>query len=120
MADGSPCPLAELNACAGPTSEKGWWSTPFDARLIFYDPADLSRVASGETASWTPQPYAFLDLDDRLLLNPARVDQNALGTGDQRRYRLGDITYDRGNDLRYVLELFADGAKPVVHVWRVQ
>jgi hypothetical protein len=43
-----------------------------------------------------------------------------LGTGDQRRYRIGDVTYDRNNGLLYVLELFADGAKPVVHVWRVR
>lgn len=43
-----------------------------------------------------------------------------LGTGGQRRYRIGDIAYDRANDLLYVLELFADSAKPVVHVWRVR
>ena len=41
-----------------------------------------------------------------------------LGTGVQRRFRLGDVTFDRANGLLYVLELFADGAKPVVHVWR--
>jgi len=42
-----------------------------------------------------------------------------LGTGVQRRFRLGDVTFDRANGLLYVLELFADGAKPVVHAWRV-
>jgi hypothetical protein len=35
------------------------------------------------------------------------------------RYSVCDVAYDRGNGLLYVLELFADGAKPVVHVWRV-
>ena len=120
MADGSPCPPSEIIACPTPASNRGWWSTRFDSRLIFYDPADLARVASGEADSWTPQPYAFLDLDDRLLLHPPVEEEYTLGTGDQRRYRLGDITYDRENNLLYVLELFADNAKPVVHVWRVQ
>lgn len=120
MADGSPCPPTEIIACPAPASNRGWWSTRFDSQLIFYDPADLARVASGEVDSWTPQPYAFLDLDDRLLLNPPVEEEYTLGTGDQRRYRLGDITYDRANNLLYILELFADNAKPVVHVWRVQ
>jgi hypothetical protein len=43
-----------------------------------------------------------------------------LGTGVQRRNRIGAVAYDRNNDLLYVLELFADEAKPVVHVWRVE
>jgi hypothetical protein len=43
-----------------------------------------------------------------------------LDTGVQRRYRIGDVTYDRDHDLLYVLELFADEARPVVHVWRVR
>jgi hypothetical protein len=29
------------------------------------------------------------------------------------------VAYDRDHDLLYVLEQFADEAKPVVHVWRV-
>ncbi len=40
--------------------------------------------------------------------------------GDQRRARIGDVSYDRQSGLLYVLELYADGAKPVVHVWRVR
>jgi hypothetical protein len=52
-------------------------------------------------------------------MNPSGVDIDALGTGVQRRNRIGDVAYDRANNLLYVLELFADGAKPVVHVWRI-
>jgi uncharacterized protein (DUF2141 family) len=37
----------------------------------------------------------------------------------QRKTRIGDVAYDRANNLLYVLELFADGAKPVVHVWKI-
>ena len=91
-----------------------------DAQIIFYDPDDLARVAAGQVQSWEPQPYAALDLDDRLFLNPAGVEIELLGAGAQRRYRIGDVAYDRASDLLYVLELFADEAKPVVHVWRVR
>jgi hypothetical protein len=119
LADGSPCPPEDLSGCAGHNDYRGWWSTHFDAEFIFYDPADLARVAAGETASWEPQPYAVLDIDEHLFLNPSGVEQEMIGTGDQRRYRIGDVAYDRQNGLLYVLELFADEASPVVHVWRI-
>jgi hypothetical protein len=69
---------------------------------------------------WEPQPYTSLDIDDHLYLNPSGTDLDMLGTGEQRRYRIGDVAFDRANGLLYVLEQYADGAKPVVHVWRVQ
>jgi len=61
-----------------------------------------------------------VDIDETLLLNPAGIETDMLGTGVQRRHRIGPVAYDRNNDLLYVLELFADEAKPVVHVWGVQ
>jgi len=120
LANGAPCPPSDLTECPGHTSERGWWSTRMDAQIIFYDPDDLARVAAGQMQSWEPQPYATLDLDDRLFLNPAGVESELVGAGAQRRFRIGDVAYDRANDLLYVLELFADQAKPVVHVWRVR
>ncbi len=120
MADGSSCPPEDFTECAGHTSERGWWSTRFDAELILYDPADLGQVAAGTMDSWQPQPYAAIDIDDHLYLVPPEWDLDNLGTGVQRRYRIGDATYDRENGFLYVLELYADGAKPVVHVWRIQ
>jgi len=120
QADGTPCPHSEQTTCANPASLRGWWSSRFDAQFILYDPADLARVASGEMQPWEPQPYAAIDLDDHLFLNPDDIEPEMLGTGDQRRYRIGDVAYDRANGLLYVLELLAEGAKPVVHVWRVQ
>ena len=119
MADGSPCPPEDFQGCAEHTDYRGWWTTRWDSQFIFYDPADLARVASGEMEPWEPQPYAIVDIDDYLFLNPSRVEQDLLGTGDQRRYRIGDVAYDRRHDLLYVLELFADEAMPVVHVWRL-
>jgi len=120
LANGAPCPPSDLSECPGHTSNRGWWSTRMDAQILFYDPEDLARVAAGQMPSWEPQPYATLDLDDVLFLNPDGIEIEMLGAGAQRRYRIGDVAYDRAHDLLYVLELFAEGAKPVVHVWRVR
>jgi hypothetical protein len=120
QANGAPCPNEDLVECPGHNSYRGWWSARFDAQLILYDPADLARVAAGQMASWQPQPYAAVDIDERLYLNPAGIEQEMLGAGVQRRFRIGDVAYDRAHDLLYVLELFADEARPVVHVWRVR
>ena len=118
------CPAEDFSGCCdadagGCISQRGWWSTHFDAELIFYDPADLARVAAGTMDPWEPQPYAVLDIDEHLYFNPTGTDLDMMGEGDQRRFRIGDVSYDRANGLLYVLEQYADGAKPVVHVWRV-
>ena len=118
-ADGSLCPAADLTGCAGHNDNRGWWSSRFDAQLIFYDPADLARVASGQLQPFEPQPYAALDVDDFLYANPDGVEPEMLGTGDQRLNRLGPLTYDHASRRLYLLEYFADGAKPVVHVFGV-
>jgi hypothetical protein len=120
MADGSPCPQQDFNECSGHNYYRGWWTTRWDAQFLFYDPAELARVAAGELAAWEPQPYAVLDIDEHLFFNPSGVETDLLGSGVQRRYRIGDVTFDRVHGLIYVLELFADGAAPVVHVWRVR
>lgn len=119
LADGTPCPPEDLVECQGHADYRGWWSTNFVAQIIFYDPADLARVASGEIESWEPQPYTVMDLEQYLFHNPAGVDEEMLGTGVQRRNRIGDVAFDRLNGILYVLELYADDAQPVVHVWRV-
>jgi hypothetical protein len=122
-ADGSPCPDEDFKLCCEEgvdcISERGWWSTHFDAQLILYNPDDLAKVASGTMESWEPQPYASIDIDEHLYLNPPEWDIANLGAGDQRRFRLGDAAYDSSSGILYVLELYADGAKPVVHVWRI-
>jgi hypothetical protein len=87
--------------------------------MIFYDPADLAKVASGALESWEPQPYSYLSIHNRMYLNPSGIDLDEIGSGDQRRYVIGDAAFDRAHGLLYVLELFADQAKPVVHVWRI-
>ncbi len=118
--NGAPCPESDLTGCAGHNDARGWWSARFDAQMILYAPASLAQVAAGTAQSWDPQPYAVVDIDDRLYLNPPESEMDALGRGDQRRMRIGDVAYDRANGVLYVIELYADGAKPVVHVWQVQ
>jgi hypothetical protein len=123
-ADGSVCAQSDFAGCCNEeagtcASERGWWSTRFDAELILYDPNDLARVAGGGLESWQPQPYAVIDIDEHLYLDPPEWDLIALGRGDQRRNRIGAAGFDRAGGLLYVLELYADGAKPVVHVWKV-
>jgi hypothetical protein len=125
MADGSSCPPEDYAGCCEEAQEtcvtyRGWWSTRWDAQLILYDPADLAQVAAGEIESWEPQPYAFLDIDQHLYLDPPIGDRVGVGWGDQRRYRIGAVAYDRDSALLYVLEMLADESKPVVHVWRVE
>jgi hypothetical protein len=120
LANGSPCPAEDLSGCTGHTDYRGWWSSKFDAQFILYDPSSFARVSSGELQPWEPQPYAVVDIDNYLFLNPSHIEEEMIGTGAQRRYRIGDVAYDRNNDLIYVLELFSDEAKPVVHVWRVR
>lgn len=124
-ADGSFCTTDELGGCcdaeAGTcVSSRGWWSNRFDAQLILYDPDDLMGVALGKLESWQPQPYAVIDIDEYLYLSAPEWDQVDLGWGDQRRSRIGEVSYDRQTGLLYVLELYADEAKPIVHVWRIQ
>ncbi|MFZ5881969.1 MAG: hypothetical protein ACOY0R_21575 [Chloroflexota bacterium] len=124
-ADGSACPPEDFPGCCneqsgGCASNRGWWSTRFDAQLILYDPNQLAQVAAGQLEAWQPQPYAVLDIDEHLYLDPPEWEWVELGWGDQRRARIGDVSYDRANGLLYVLELYADGARPIVHVWKIE
>jgi hypothetical protein len=119
LLDGTPCPSEDLQGCSGHNDARGWWSTAFSAQIIFYNPDDLANVAAGTLEPWQPQPYAILPIDDHLFLNPDNLEPDALGSGVQRRYRIGDVAFDAENGLLYVLELFAEGAKPVVHVWQL-
>ncbi len=124
-ADGSACPSQDFSGCCneqsgGCASNRGWWSTRFDAQFILYDTNQLAQVAAGQLETWQPQPYAVIDIDEHLYLKSPEWDQVELGWGDQRRARIGDVAYDRASGLLYVLELYGDGARPIVHVWRIK
>jgi len=120
LADGSPCPAGDMVECEGHTSAKGWWCAEFTPRFLLYNPDDLAQVAAGVLEPWEPQPYAYLDVGAYIFDNPAGVDLEMLGEGIQRRYLFGAAAYDRARGRLFVLELFADETKPVVHVWQVE
>jgi len=117
--DGTPCPDSDLGGCTGHSDYRGWWSSRFAAWLIFYDPGELAQVAAGTLSPSSPQPYASLDIDPYLFLTSDAVEPEMLGRGAQRRGRIGAAAFDRTTARLYVLELFADAAKPVVHVFGV-
>jgi len=87
--------------------DRGWWSTGFIGQIIFFDPADLTDVASGKKKPYEPQPYAALDIDEFLY--------NIHST--QQKEHLGAICFDRIRALLYVFEFRGDGDKPLIHVW---
>ena len=77
-----------------PNDGRGWWSTEFVGRIIFYNPADLAAVARGDMPPHEPQPYASLD-----------VDQHLFGVrSNQQMYHLGAASFDRARGLLYVFE----------------
>lgn len=92
-----------------PYDQRGWWSTGFEARIIFYDPAELAAVATGEWEPYHPQPYARLDIGEHLF-----APDVAIG-----KYQLGAAAFDDGHDLLYVTEFRGDDDKCLVHVWHV-
>jgi len=118
-AAGEPCPASDLLGCDEPASYRGWWSSRFEAQMIFYDPAELAEVATGAIPAHQPQPYAYLNLDPYLFLTEG-VEPQMLGTGVQRMGRIGSLAYDRQNQRIYLLELFAEEAAPIVHVFAIR
>ncbi len=117
--DGTDCAEGLLDCEGYELESKGWWSSRFDAQIMFYDPADFSAILNDTMEPYEPQPYATLDIDENLFMNaPAEVETDC-GTGDQRKCRIGEVAYDRERGFLYVLERFADDSKPVIHVWRV-
>jgi hypothetical protein len=130
-ADGTACALDPYYYCrctrrgCDPdcVGERGWWTERWEGQVLFYDPSDFEKVAAGTMKPSEPQPYACMSIDTRLFLNTPAGAEGGMGTGWQRRYRIGAVAYDGARNLLYVTELFADadgGDQPVVHVWKVQ
>lgn len=92
-----------------PQGERGWWSSGFTGRMLFYDPADLAAVAQGARQPWEPQPYATMDLDNVLLHI----------TGAQQKSHVAACAFDREHGKLFLFEPLADGDKSIVHVWSV-
>ncbi len=90
-----------------PHDERGWWNDDFRACIAFYDVEEALNVIEGRSEPYEMQPYSFLDLSDYMLVER---DETAM-------HYLGGSAYDIQNNRLYILELFADGDKPLVHVF---
>lgn len=102
-----------------PNNDRGWWSSSFQAQIIFYSPADLAAVAAGSTASYQPQPYAAFNLDPYLW----RIDKinHPDFNVNQNKHRVGACAFDRANGLLYIVEYRGDAEndRPLIHVFKV-
>ena len=90
-----------------PYDQRGWWNDDIRPALMLYDPNDLAKSALGEMEPYEMQPYAILDISEHTCV-PLK---------DTMMQYLGDLAYDDGRQRIYVQELFADGTKPVIHVF---
>jgi len=95
-----------------PHDERGYWADSIHAQILFYDPDDLGRVALGQSPHWTPQPYAVLDITDRLFDAGYHFSRG-------KRQSLGACAFDSEHGLLYVVERRADQEKSLIHVWRL-
>jgi hypothetical protein len=98
---GTECPASTC------VPDKGWVAAPYEAQMLFYDPADLLAVVAGTKEPWQVLPYT--------IHRPA-VNLFEPTCGDLR-----DVTYDAARQLIYVAE--RDGGpngETIVHVWRVE
>ncbi len=92
-----------------PLNQRGWWSTGFVGRMLFYDPSDLAAVARGQMQPWEPQPYATMDLDE-VLYNV---------TGAQQKHHVAACAFDRGHGRLFLFERLVDEERSIVHVWHI-
>jgi hypothetical protein len=100
----------ENGPCLDCEGSRGWWSDRFEGQFIFYDPADLAKVAQGTLPASQIQPYASLNVDQYLY-----NIQSA-----QQKYHLGACCFDRTRGFFYVFETLAEeDARPLIHVWKV-
>ncbi|HSK69039.1 MAG TPA: hypothetical protein VLA21_07230, partial [Candidatus Limnocylindria bacterium] len=90
-----------------PYDQRGWWNDDFRPVLLFYDPVALLAAADGGVAPDEIQPYAMMDLSKYMLREKSQLDMQLLG----------DAAWDADAGVLYVLELFADGDRPVVHAF---
>ncbi len=85
---------------------KGWRAHEQQPMIIFYNPQDLARAASGEIETYEPQPYAAFRIDKNLFFG--------------ENHEIFSAAFDSENSLLYVTEFFreADG-RLIIHCWEV-
>jgi len=84
---------------------------PYEPQIMFYDPADLARAATGELELWQLEPY--------LRWNPAAF------LIESCEWELSSVSFDEDSGRLYVVQVGADLAQsefspiPVVHVFQL-
>jgi hypothetical protein len=96
-----------------PYDDRGWWSEGVSAQILFFDPEELASVAGGELATWGPQPYASMAIDDVLFDPGMQVER-------YKRYLLGAAAFDRERGLLYIMERNADEERSLIHVYEIK
>ena len=92
-----------------PGSEKAALSEFFYQTFAFYDPEDLGKVARGEMLPYEPQPYAAISVQGNM-----NMDTNGLHKS------MAGIAIDNEHGIIYSAEAQVDGAKPVMHMWKIK
>ena len=90
-----------------PYDERGWWSNDFRACIALYHTRDAIKVYNGEINPFEIQPYEFIDISEYMNAERDETDMQYLG----------GVAYDNINNRLYILELFADEDRPIVHVF---
>lgn len=90
-----------------PYDERGWWNDDFRSCIAFYSIEDIINVFNGQISPADIQPYEFADITKYMLVERDETVMQYLGAA----------AYDQENNRLFLLELMADGDKPVVHVF---
>lgn len=107
----SPNECEPSGTCVG---GRGWRQADPRPALLLYNPQDFVDVANGIKQPWEPQWYARVDMSSHMLRN---YSPTYLATGADAENIL--TAFDRTNGHLYVSESFVDGAKPIVHVFKI-
>lgn len=95
----------------GAHSDSSYPDSPYAPRIMFYDPADLAAVASGDRQPWDVEPYRSWNPMDYLI-----------PTCD---WLLSSLAFDEQSRRMYVVQTQADVSQniyapvPVIHVFEV-
>lgn len=85
---------------------KGWMAHNQQPMIIFYDPADLAKTASGSMNAYEPQPYA------------AKRISKALFFGSD--HEIFSAAFDSQNQIFYVTEFVRElEGRLILHAWRI-
>ncbi|MBI4231752.1 S-layer homology domain-containing protein [Candidatus Peregrinibacteria bacterium] len=87
----------------------GYYGTPYEPRLAFYNPADLAKAAQGQIEPWDVLPYSEWNPEEYMV--------------EHCEWSLMGAVYDEENHLFYALDRNADREddepKPLIYVFRV-